>query len=113
MDRWIAQAQRSVTVWLTVVAWLSVFLSPSAYFVLLAFWGGLNLPAPPVGVVVSLFVLIPFVALLVCGSLVWRKLAVGWRVGALGLTVLGMTLQVAVLLVVIRASLVAMISYGQ
>lgn len=72
------------------------------------------MPVPPVGVVVSLFVLIPIVALLVCGSVVWRKkLAVGWRVGGLGLTVLGMTLQVAVLLVIIRATLVATISYSQ
>lgn len=66
------------------------------------------------GFVVGLFGVIPIVALLLCGSLVWRKqAAVGWRVGKLVLTVLGMAVQVGVLLVIMRAILVATISYTQ
>lgn len=96
-----------------MAAWMAVFLSPSAYFLLVVFWNRLQMPAPPAGLVVALFVLMPVVGLLVCGSVVWRKkLTVGWKVGWFS-TVLAMALQIGVLLVVTRALLITAISYAQ
>ena len=108
------QPPRSLPVWLSAAVWLAVFLSPSAYFLLLVFWNRLRVPAPPAGFVVALFCLIPVVALLVCGTVVWRKkLTAGWRVGWLVLTVLAMALQVGVLLVIIVSAITVAISLPQ
>ena len=97
--------------WWSVALWLAVFLSPTGYFLLLMMADRWHVPAPPEGVVVSLFVLIPLVALLVCGSAVWRS---KWdrrrRVAGLVLTVLGMALQVGVLLVIIVSAIAVAIS---
>ncbi|MFO0980870.1 MAG: hypothetical protein U1E76_03810 [Planctomycetota bacterium] len=89
--------------------WLAVFLSPSAYFLLLVSWNRSQVPAPG-GVVVALSGLIPVVALLVCGTVIRRKkLAVGWLVA----TVLAMALQVGVLLVIIVSAVTVAISLPQ
>jgi len=82
--------------------------------VLLAVWNRSQVPAPPGGFVVALFCLIPVVALLVCGTVVWRtRLRASWRVGLLVLTVLAMALQVGVLLVIIVSAITAAISLPQ
>ncbi len=69
------------------------------------------MPAPPQWFVVALFCLVPVVALLVCGAVVWRsKLPVRWRVVWLVLTVLAMLFQVAVLVVAIVSAITVAIS---
>ena len=72
------------------------------------------MPAPPQGFIVSLFCLIPMVALLVCGAVVWRtNLRGSFRVGWLVMTVLAMALQVGVLLVMIVSAITAAIALPQ
>src|SRR5512137_2429809 len=100
------QHPRSLPVWLSVAVWLAVLLSPTGYILLLMILRRSQLPAPPESIVVSLFCLIPVMALLVCGTVVWRsKMRVSWRVGWLLLTVLAMLLQISVLIAIIRAIL--------
>lgn len=71
----------------------------------------LQVPAPPEGFVVSLFCLIPVVALLACGTVVWlSKVSLGWRVGGLVLTVLAMLLQCGVWFVIIVSAISAAIA---
>lgn len=94
--------------------WLAVFLSPTAYVLLLMIMDRLQVPAPPEGFVVSLFCLIPVVALLACGTRVWlSKMSLGWRVGGLVLTVLAMLLQCGVWLVIIVSAISAAIAPAQ
>ena len=74
----------------------------------------LQVPAPPESLVVLLFCLVPVVALLVCGTVVWlTKLRASWRVGWLVLTVLLMALQVGVLLVIIVSAITVAIAPAQ
>ena len=88
---------QSLPVWFSVPVWLAVFLSPTAYVLLLMIMDRLQVPAPTEGFVVLLFCLTPVVALLACGTVVWRsKMSFGWRVGGLVLTVLAMSLQCGV-----------------
>jgi len=110
----ISQHPRSLPVWLGVAIWLAVFLSPTGYFLLLMIADRWNAPAPPERLVVSLFFLIPVVALLVCGSAVWHsKLPPRRRVGSLILMVLAMLLQVGGLLVIIVSAITAAIAPAQ
>jgi len=96
------------------MVWLAVFLSPTVCCLLLLVWSRSELPAPPPGVVVSLFCLVPVVALLACGTAVWRtELRAGWKVGWLVAAVLAMALQVGVLLVLIVRAINAAISLPQ
>jgi hypothetical protein len=91
-----------------------VFLSPTAYCLLLLVWYRSQMPAPPQGLIVSLFCLIPVVALLVCGTAVWRTdLRGSLRVGWLVMTVLAMALQVGVLLVIVVTAIKAAIALPQ
>ena len=101
-------------VWLSVPVWLAVFLTPTAYVLLLMLIDRWHLPAPPNGVIVVLFCLIPVVALLVCETLVWRsKVSLGWRVSGLILTLLAMLLQCAVWYVIIITAIIVAISPAQ
>lgn len=101
-------------VWLTVPVWLAVFLSPTAYVLLLMIMDGLHVPAPPEGLVVLLFCLVPVLALATCGTGVWRsRMSLGWRVGGLVLTVLAMIIQCGVWLVIIVSSITAAIALPQ
>jgi hypothetical protein len=110
----IPQHPRSLPVGASAALWLAVFLSPTVYFLVMVVWNRSQVPAPPQGFVVSLFCVIPVVALLVCGAGVWRtKLRVGWRIGWLALTVLAMALQVGVLLVIIASAVTAAIALPQ
>ena len=105
------QHPQSLRVWLSVPVWLAVFLSPTAYVLLLMIVDRLHVPAPPEGFVVLLFCLIPVVALLACGILVWRsKMSLRWRLGGLVLTVLGMLLQCGVWYVIIVSAITAAIA---
>lgn len=101
-------------VWLSVPVWLAVFLSPTAYVLLVMIMDRLHVPAPPEGFVVLLFCLIPVVALLACGTVVWRsKMSLGWRLGGLVLTVLAMFLQCGVWYVIIVSAITAAIAPAQ
>jgi len=114
MNALIPEHPRSQPAWLSVAVWLAVFLSPTAYLLLLVVWNRSQVPAPPAGFVVALFCLIPVVALLVCGTAVWRtKLRAAQRVGWLVLTVLAMALQVGVLLVIVVSAITVAISLPQ
>jgi hypothetical protein len=105
---------QSLPIWLSVPVWLAVFLSPTAYVLLLMIINRLQAPAPPEGFVVLLFCLIPVVALLACGTVVWRsKVSLGWRVGGLVLTVLAMLLQCGVLFVIIVSAITVAIAPSQ
>ncbi len=91
---------RNLPLWLSVAIWLAVFLIPTGYCVLLAIVARSRVPAPPESLVVvllSLILMVPVAALLVCGNVVWlSKLNLRWRVGWLGLTVLAILLQCGV-----------------
>jgi hypothetical protein len=112
--RAITQYLRSLPVWRSAAIWLAMILSPTAYFLSLLIADRLQAPAPPERLVVALFCLIPFVALLVCGTVVWlSKLTARWRVGWLVLTVLAMSLQLGILFVIIVSAISAVIAPAQ
>ena len=91
--------------------WLAALLSPTGYFLLLMMADRLQMSAPPDGPVVLLFCLIPVVALAVCAAVAWMSgLNARWRVSWLILTVLAMTLQCGVLLVIIVSAVTAAIA---
>jgi hypothetical protein len=113
MDASISQPQQSLPVWSSVVIWLGAFFSPSAYFVLLLLVSKLHFDVPK-RFVLSLFFLIPIVALLICESVVWscsqtltRK--IGWMI----FTLVAMLLQFAIILLIVRTILVTLIGYAQ
>jgi len=90
------------------------FFSPTVYFLLLLLADRSQIPRPTATFVVLLFSLSPIVALLVCGSVVWSSsMTVARKIGLLLFTLLGMLLQVAVLVVMIRIILIARIAYVQ
>jgi hypothetical protein len=108
------QHPQSLPVWSRVPVWLAMFLSPTAYVLFLMVVDRLHVPAPPEGLVVFLFCLIPVVALLTCGISVWRsKMSLQRRLGALVLTVLGMLLQCGVWYVIIVSAITAAIAPAQ
>ena len=95
-----------------MVGWLSVFFSPSAYFLGILLADKFQIPSPPQSLVWSLFFLIPVVALLICGSVVWlHSKTVARKIILMLLTLLGMLLQFGVLVVILRAILIARIAY--
>ena len=106
--------RRSLPGWLGVALWLAVFLSPTGYFLLLMMADRWHVPAPPESLVAALFLIIPIVALLVCGRAAWlSQPSLRRRVIGLVLTVLGMLLQVGVLFVIIVSAITAAISPAQ
>jgi|SRR5579862_2020779 len=108
------QNPRSLPVWASGAVWLPVFLSPTAYCLLVALWYRSQLPVPPYRLIVSLFCLTPIVALLVCGTAIWRTHLSGvLRVGWLVMTVLAMALQIGVLLVAVVSAITAAIALPQ
>ncbi len=109
-----SQHPRTLLAWLSVPVWLAVFLSPTAYVLLLMIIDRLEVPAPPEGFVVSLFCLIPILALLACGTRVWlSKMSWGWRLGGVALTMLAMLLQCGVWFVIIVSAISAAIAPAQ
>ena len=114
MNASISQPRRSLPVWFSVGGWLSVFLSPSGYFLLILLGDRFHIPSPPETLVWSLFFLIPLVALVICESVVWLcSKTVGRKIGWMTFTLLAMLLQFGIILVVLRAILVARIGYAQ
>ena len=110
----IFQHPRSLPGWLGVALWLAVFLSPTGYFLLLMMADRWHVPAPPESLVASLFLIIPVVALLVCGRAAWQSQpSLRRRVIGLALTVLGMLLQIGVLFVIIVSAITAAIAPAQ
>ena len=110
----IPQLRRSLPVWLSTVVWLSAFLSPTAYFLLLLLASKLRIPNLPGAFVWSLFFVIPVVALLICESVVWScSKTVGRKIGWMLLTLLAMLLQFAIILAILRAIIVTAIAYVQ
>ena len=113
MNAAIPQPQRSLPVWLSTVVWLSAFLSPTAYFLLLLLASKLQINVPET-FAWSLFFLIPVVALLICESVVWScSKTVGRKMGWMLFTLLAMLLQFAIVLVILRAIVVTTIGYVQ
>ncbi len=99
--------------WLNSPVWLAVFLSPTMYVLLLVIIAQSQIAVPPVGLVVFLFCVIPVVALIACGTTVWRsQMILPWRVTALVLTVLAMLLQCGLWFAIIIAAITAAIAPG-
>ena len=97
-----------------LVIWLAAFSSPTAYFLLLLLADRFHLPAPPEILVASLFFLIPVVALLTCGYVVWSSSkTVPRRIGWMLFTLVAMLVQFGVLLVIIITAVGAAIGYAQ
>lgn len=114
MNASIPQTRRSLPVLGSGVAWLSAFLSPTGYFLLILLAQRFHIPGPPETLVASLFFLIPLVALLICESAVWScSKTVGRRIGWMLFTLLAMLLQFAIILAILRVILVAAIGYAQ
>ena len=114
MNASIPQSRRSLPVWLGVVVWLSAFLSPTAYFLLILLANKVQVPSPPAKVVWSLFFLTPVVALLICESVVWScSKTVGRKIGWMLFTLLAMLLQFGIILVILRMIIVTAIGYVQ
>ena len=113
MNASITQPRRSLPVWLSTVVWLSAFLSPTAYFLLLLLANNLQIHLPAKFVWSLLFV-IPVVALLICESVVWScSKTVARKIGWTLFTLLVMLLQFAIILVILYAILVTTIGYVQ
>ncbi len=102
---------RNLPLWLSVGIWLVALLSPTMYCVLLAIASRSQFGALPAGLVIYLVPVVPVVALLICGSLVWLSpLNVRWRVAWLGFTLFTMCLQCGILFVIIVSALTVAIS---
>jgi hypothetical protein len=85
----------------SLAVWLSAFFSPTVYFLLLLLADRFHVPSPPDIFVASLFYLIPPVALLVCGSVVWlSSMTVAPRIGWMLFTLFAMLLQIGILLAI-------------
>jgi hypothetical protein len=114
MSASISQPRPSLPVWLGGMLWLGAFSSPTAYFFLVLLADGYHIPGPPVVIVGALFCLMPIVALIICGSVVWRSSKkLGVRIGGLLFTLIAMAIQVGFILIVLRAIIVARIGYAQ
>ena len=105
-------ARMKMPVGMGVAVWLAAFLSPSACFLLILLASKsqtVMLPGPEA--VVALFLLVVAGALVVCEWVAWScSRTVGWRIGWMVFTVVAVGLQFAVILVILRMILVAMIS---
>lgn len=107
----LPQHPRSLPLWLSAAVWLAALLSPTGYVLLVITLCRSQMPAPPGWFVVTLFCLIPVVALPVCAAVAWlSKMSRGWRVGWLLLTVLAMLIQLGVLVIAISSAITAAIS---
>ena len=113
MNATIPQPRQSLSFWSSTVVWLTAFLSPTAYFLLLLLAGKFQIKVPET-LVGSLFFLIPVVALIICESVVWScRKTVGRKIGWMLFTLLAILLQCGIILVILRAILLTMIGYVQ
>ena len=114
MNASIPQSRRSLPFWLSVVVWLSAFLSPTACFLLLLLANKLQIPNLLAKFLLLLFFLIPVVDLLICESVAWScSKTVGRKIGWMLFTLLAMLLQFAIILAILRAIIVTAIGYVQ
>ena len=114
MNASIPQSPPSVPVWLNTAIWLSAFLSPSAYFLLVLLANRYQIQILPDTVARLLFFLIPAVALLICESVVWScSRTVGRKIGWMLFTLLAMLVQFGIILVILRIIIVTVIGYVQ
>jgi hypothetical protein len=99
----IPQPRRRLPVRLSLTVWLSVFFSPTVYFLLLLLADRFHIVrSPPEIFVASLFYLIPLIALLVCGSVVWlSSMRAARKIGWMLFTLFAMLLQFGILLAII------------
>ena len=113
MNASIPQPRRSLAVWLSTVVWLSAFLSPTVYFLLLLLASKFQINVPET-FAWSLFFLIPVVTLLICESVVWScSKTVGRKIGWMLFTLIAMLLQFGIILVILRTIIVMAIGYAQ
>jgi hypothetical protein len=97
-----------------LAVWFCAFFSPTAYFLLLLSADRFHVAAPPEILVASLFFLMPVVALLVCGYVVWvSSKTIARRIGWMLFTLVAMLLQFGILLVIVITALTAAIGYAQ
>ena len=114
MNASIPQSRRSLPFWLSVVVWLSAFLSPTACFLLLLLANKLQIPNLLAKFLLLLFFLIPVVDLLICESVAWScSKTVGRKIGWMLFTLLAMLLQFAIILAILRTIIVMAIGYVQ
>jgi hypothetical protein len=110
----IPQSRRSLPFWSGAAVWLTAFLSPTAYFLLLLFASRFGISSLPGTLVGSLFFLIPAVALLICEWVVWScSKTVGRKIGWMLFTLLAMLLQFGMIVAILRMILVTAIGYAQ
>ena len=90
----------------SLIVWFAALVSPIAYLFLLTLADRYHVAPPPEAIVASIFYALPFVALLICGLVVWRsRLAIGSKVAWSLLTLIGMSLQLFVVLVIVSAAI--------
>ena len=90
----------------SLIVWFVALVSPIAYLFLLLLADRYHVAAPPEALVASILYALPFVALLICGLVVWRSsLAIGAKVAWSLLTLIGMSLQIFVVLVIVSAAI--------
>ena len=81
---------------------LPAFFSPTVYFLLLMLLDRFHAKSLPDNFVASLFYLIPAIALLVCGSVVWlSSMTIARKTGWMLFTLFAMLLQIGALLAII------------
>ena len=113
MNASIPQPRRGLPVRLSTGVWLLAFLSPTAYFLLLLLANKFQINLPRT-FALSLFFLIPVVALLICESVAWScSKTVGRKIGWMLFTLLAMLLEFGIILMILRAILVTRIGYAQ
>ncbi len=114
MNASIPQFRRGLPLGLGVVVWVSAFLSPTGYFLLILLASKSGIQKLPETLVVSLFILLPVAALLICEWVVWScSKTIGRKMGWMTVTLLGMLLQFAILLLILRMIIVMAIGYVQ
>jgi hypothetical protein len=112
MNASLPQTRPGLSPWVNTAVWLVAFLSPTACLLLLLIASKLQVHLPET-LAGALLLLVPVLALLVCESVVWTSTkTLGRRLGWMLFTLMAMLLQLAVLLVILRAILVTAIGYA-
>jgi hypothetical protein len=113
MNASMPRPQRNQSVWFSTAVWLSAFLSPTVYFLLLLLASSFRIQVPQ-AFVWSLFFVVPLFAVLICMWVVWASnKTVAHKIGWMFFTLVAISVQFAVLLVILRTILVTMIGYAQ
>jgi hypothetical protein len=110
MNASIPQSRPRLPPGLSVAVWLSAFLSPTAYFLLILLVARSNTLDLPGTLVWTLFILVPVIALFICEWVAWScSRTLGRKIGWMLFTLVAMLLQFAIILVILRIILVATI----